>query len=151
MNRRLIKTAFLALAAAAVFLAPSSRADDDANTPAATNTKSAKLKFYGPITAVDTNAMTFTVGDQTFKITTESDITKNGKTATIDDAIVGEPARGSYTKTADGKLDVTKVRFGKKSGGKAGGKHKKSESSDTSTPATPAANSNTNPPASPQQ
>ena len=36
-------------------------------------------------------------------------------------AVVGEPARGTYTKKSDGTLDVTKVRFGKKSGGKAGG------------------------------
>lgn len=157
MNRRLIKTAFLALAAAAAILAPSSRADDSTPAPATSTTsapdttKPAKLKFYGPITAVDTNAMTFTVDDQTYTITTESDITKNGKTATIGDAVVGEPARGSYTKSADGKLDVTKVRFGKKAGGKAGGRHKKSESgTDTSAPATPASSSDTNsPPASP--
>jgi hypothetical protein len=152
MNKRSIKTAFLALAVAAI-LTPSSRADDT-TTPATPANQSARQKFYGPITAVDTNAMTFTVGDQTFTITSESAITKNGKTATLGDAIVGEPARGSYTKSADGKLDVTKVRFGKKSGGKAGGKHKKSDASgtDASTPAAPPSNADTNsPPASPQQ
>ena len=47
------------------------------------------------------------------------------------DAEVGQPARGSYTKTSDGTMNITKVRFGKKSGaggksGKSGGK-KKSE------------------------
>ena len=41
--------------------------------------------------------------------------------ATLADAVVGQPARGSYTKSADGKLNVTKVRFGKRTGGKAGG------------------------------
>ena len=49
--------------------------------------------------------------------------------ATLADATVGQPARGSFTKAADGQLNVTKVRFGKKSGGgksggKAGGKKK---------------------------
>jgi hypothetical protein len=133
MNKRLLKLTLITLVAAAVTaLAPSSRADDT-TAPATPSDQSSKLKFYGPITAVDTNAMTFTVGDQTFIVTSSSQMTKNGQTATIADATVGEPARGSYTKGDDGKLDVTKVRFGKKSGGKAGGKHKKSESSDTDT------------------
>jgi hypothetical protein len=149
MNRRLIKTALLALAAAAAILAPSSRADDTTASPTPDN-QAAKLKFHGPISAVDTNAMTFTVGDQTFTITSKSRITMNGKTATLDDAVVGEPAHGSYIKGADGQLDITKVRFGKN----AGGKHKKSESSETDTnaPAAPASNSATNSsPASLQQ
>src|SRR5215469_7895072 len=118
MNRRSIKTAILALAAAAVIFVPVSRADDT-TTPAAPANQSAKHKFYGPITAIDTNAMTFTVDDKMYVITSDSEITKNGKTATLADAVMGEPARGSYTTSANGKLDVTKVRFGKKSGGKA--------------------------------
>lgn len=104
----------------------------ETNSPAATE-KPGPNRFYGPISAVDTNAMTFTVGEQTFKITGESQVTKNNQTATIADAVVGEPARGTYTKTADGKLNVTKVRFGKKTGGKAGGKNGGKKKSDTST------------------
>ena len=38
--------------------------------------------------------------------------------------LVGQPARGTYTKTSDGKLAVTKVRFGKKTNSKAGGSGK---------------------------
>ena len=50
--------------------------------------------------------------------------------ATLADAVVGEPARGSYTKSSDGKLNVTKVRFGKKpGGGKGGGKKSKDAAS----------------------
>jgi hypothetical protein len=149
MNRRLTKIAFLTFAAAAVILVPSTRADDTtaaATAAAAPASPSGPLKFHGPITSVDTNAMTFVVGDQTFTITDESEIKKNGKIATIADAFVGEPAHGSYTKDADGKLDVTKVRFGKK----AGGKHKKSTSSDTDTTSPATADTNS-PPASPQQ
>jgi len=137
MNKRLLKLTLITLVAAAVaVLALSSRADDTTK-PATPADQSSKQKFYGPITAVDTNAMTFTIGDQTFVVTSESQLTKNGQPATIADATVGEPARGTYTTADDGKLDVTKARFGKKSGGKAGGgkggKHKKSESSDTDT------------------
>lgn len=111
----------------------------DTNSPAAAE-KPGPNRFYGPVSAVDTNAMTFTVGEQTFKISGESQVTKNAQPATIADAVVGEPARGTYTKTADGKLIVTKVRFGKKAGGgKAGGKAGGKKKSDTSTNA-PASN-----------
>jgi hypothetical protein len=81
------------------------------------------LKFYGAISAVDPQAKTFVVDNQTYSIVPESHMTKaaDDSIATIADAVVGEPARGTYTKTSDGKLNVTKVRFGKKTGGKAGG------------------------------
>ena len=135
MKNRLLKMTFLTLVAAAMAgLTPSLRADD--TNAAATDNK--PLKFYGPVTAVDTNAMTFTVGDQTFALTGESQVTRNGQTATVADIVVGDPARGSYTKGADGKLDITKVRFGKKAGGKSGTKKKKHSdtgSSDTNAPA----------------
>lgn len=136
MKQRLLKLTLLTLLTAAISgLSIASRADD--STPAAAPATPAKTKFYGPVTAVDTNAMTFTVGAQTFTVTDDSKMTKNGQSATLSDVVVGEPARGSYTTGSDGKLDVTKVRFGK-----SGGKHKKStatEGSETSTnaPATP--------------
>jgi hypothetical protein len=81
-------------------------------------------KFYGPISAIDTDAKTITVGDQVFHVVGETQMTKaaDDSAATLADATVGQPARGSYTKSADGKLNLTKVRFGRKTGGKAGGK-----------------------------
>jgi hypothetical protein len=131
MNKRLLKTTILTLVTVAMTcLSLSSRADD---TNAAAVTPPAAQKFTGPVTAVDTNAMTFTVGDQTFTVTDDSQLARNGKSATLADVVVGDPARGSYTTDASGKLDVTKVRFGKK-----GGKHKKAAASDTDTN-TPAA------------
>jgi hypothetical protein len=81
----------------------------------------APLKFYGPVTKVDKDAKTFTVGENTYVVVPESKLTKAEKDATLADAAVGEPARGSYVKTIDGKNQITKVRFGKKAGGKAGG------------------------------
>ncbi len=136
----MFKTVAAALLGAAIIALPSlSRAEDS------TNSAAGPAKFYGKISAVDTNAMTFTVGDQTFVITGESHLTKDGKAATITDATVGEPARGSYTTGSDGKLDITKVRFGKggggKAGGKSGGKKKKdAESGGTAGTTTPPAN-----------
>jgi hypothetical protein len=139
MKRTLAQIALLMAFAATIGLATVSRAAET-NAPAATEHPGPN-RFYGPITALDTNAMTFTVGDQTFKITGESQITKNGQAAKIGDGVVGEPARGTYTKTADGKLIVTKVRFGKgggKAAGKNGGGKKKSDAPSTNaTPANP--------------
>ena len=133
-------TAMALLGAALAAIPAVSRAAESSTnaTPAATQAPG-PLKFYGAITALDTNAMTFTVGEQTFTITAESAITKDGKKASLTDAVVGEPARGTYTKTASGKLDVTKVRFGKKTGGKGGGKkNKDAASADGGTAAPPA-------------
>ncbi|MBW8865096.1 MAG: hypothetical protein JF609_09295 [Verrucomicrobia bacterium] len=122
-----MKTSFLKITTCILFAAASlattsvSRAADAAATPTTTEA-AGPAKFYGPVSAVDTNKMTFTVGDQTFTVTSESHLTKAGNAATLADAVVGEPARGSYTTGKDGKLDITKTNFGKKAGGKSGGK-----------------------------
>lgn len=129
MKIRTIKVALITLGVATFAgMAASVRADDNTSAPAAPAAQTASSKFSGPVTAVDTNAMTFTVNDQTFTITPESRISRKGKSATLADVVVGEPAKGSYTRDAEGKLDVTKVRFGKK----AGAKKKKNQDTDTS-------------------
>jgi hypothetical protein len=151
MKKTLLKITSLAMltAALAATTASSRAADTSTNAPAAaTPEPSGPAKFYGPITAVDASAKTFTVGDQTFSIIGESQVTKDGKPATLADAAVGEPARGSYTKGKDGKLNITKVRFGKAggksggaAGGKSGGKKKKDAgAAETNTPAASSAN-----------
>src|SRR5581483_8116557 len=68
MTRPFLMTLMVAMAG--VFLASSlARADDTpAANPGAPSTQpdqAAPLRFYGPITAMDTNAKTFTGGDQT--------------------------------------------------------------------------------------
>jgi hypothetical protein len=132
MNKRLLKISLLTLVAVAITgLSLVTRADD---TTAPAADKPAKSKFSGLVTAVDTNAKTFTVDSQTFTVTDDSKVSRNGKEATLADVVVGDPAKGSYTTAADGKLDVTKVGFGKK----AGSKHKKSDTDGMSTN-TPAA------------
>lgn len=126
MNKRLLKISLLTIVTAAIAgLSLISRADDAG--AAAPAPEPAKAKFSGQVTAVDVNAKTFTVGDQTFTVTDDSKVSRNGKEATLADVVVGDPAKGSYTTGADGKLDVTKVGFGKKS------KHKKSDTDETST------------------
>jgi hypothetical protein len=92
-------------------------------------------KFYGVISAVDQNAKTITIDGQAYHVVGESQMTKasDGTAATLADATVGEPARGSYTKSADGAMNITKVRFGKKSGGGKGGKTGGKKKSDATT------------------
>jgi hypothetical protein len=139
MKKALLKiTTCILFAAAALGTAAVSRAADSA-PPAAAPAATGPAKFYGPVSAVDTNKMTITVGDQTFTVTSESHLTKAGGPATLADAVVGEPARGSYTTGKDGKLDITKTNFGKKAGGKSGGKSGGKKKTDAaSTDAAPA-------------
>jgi hypothetical protein len=127
MNKRLLKISLLTLVTVAITgLSLVVRADD---TTAVAPEKPAKTKFSGMVTAVDANAKTFTVDNQTFTVTDDSKISRNGKEATLADVVVGDPAKGSYITGADGKLDVSKVGFGKKSGSK----HKKPDSDGTIT------------------
>lgn len=76
--------------------------------------KSGTLPFHGKLKAVDNSAKTITVGELTLQITDETKISKAGKTAVLEDAIIGEDVGGAYKKSEDGKLNVTKVRFGPK-------------------------------------
>ena len=78
-------------------------------------------KFYGPITAVDTNAMTFTVNDQTFTVTSQNQMTlaKDGTTVTLADAVVANArprhlyeGRGRQTECAQGAVWQEKGRQG---------------------------------------
>jgi hypothetical protein len=122
------KIAALAVVVAAclvpsILRAADAAADAAAAAPATMPTTNPASRFYGPITAIDTTAKTFTVGDQTFCVTADSHLSKSDDSeGSLADAKVGEPARGTYVIAADGKLNVVKVRFGKKSGGKSGKK-----------------------------
>ena len=124
-----LKLATIAFCAAAILPVPAPSIA--AKKPAATTTASddsaaGPAKFYGTITAVDAAAKTFTIDKQTFTVAADSHLTKaaDDAAATIADAVVGETARGTFTKAADGTLKVTKARFGKKAGG--GKKNKES-------------------------
>jgi hypothetical protein len=139
-NTTIWKATFILLLASGAAIAPmASRAAEPAKDKQETkDSKDAKdskdskdaagpARFYGTITKLDEKAKTFTIDEQTYAITGETKMTKDDKDATLKDAVVGEPARGTYTKSSEGKLSVTKVRFGKKAGGKAGGKKKEKD------------------------
>jgi Domain of unknown function (DUF5666) len=73
------------------------------------------LVSSGKVSAVDTNAMTLTVGKHTFDITSETRITKNGQPAVLSDIAMDDKVGVSYKKS-EGKLDATTINDGKKSG-----------------------------------
>ncbi len=77
--------------------------------------KSRPVPFNGELKALDKVAKTATVGKRVFQITSDTKVYKGDKTpATLDDAVVGQPVRGSYHKTEDGKLLANSIYFGPK-------------------------------------
>src|ERR1035437_5923282 len=50
------------------------------------------LPFHGKVTAVDSTAMTVTVGTKTYNITADTKITKDGKAATLTDTRSAKPS-----------------------------------------------------------
>ena len=142
MKATMLKITVLGLFAVAVVTAPAiTRAQDATNAPAAAEapvkhkkSERATLPFSGKLSALDTNAMTLTVGARTFEITSETKITKGGQPATLSAGAVGEPVGGAFKKTSDGKLIATTIHFGAKSEGATKKKTKPaSESTETST------------------
>ncbi len=87
-----------------------------AATPAAAE-KVTKFPFHGKLSAVDVAGKTFTLEGKTprvFNITDQTKITKNGESAALKDAKVGEDVGGYTEKASDGKLTALSVRFGPK-------------------------------------
>ena len=79
-----------------------------------TNKKPSAGPFHGKLAALDKAAKTITVGKRTFHITSETQIKKAGKPATLDAGVVGEDVSGYVKPTEEGKLAATKVNFGPK-------------------------------------
>ncbi len=76
--------------------------------------KPAQTPFHGKLKSVDKTAKTITIGERTIQITEETKMVKDGKPATLEDAVVGEPVGGAFKKTESGKLNATTIRFGAK-------------------------------------
>jgi hypothetical protein len=123
MKKAILKITILSLFAAAFVAAPlAARAQATTNATTATATgkkakKTAVLNFSGKVSAVDTNAMTLTVGKHVMDITSETKITADGKPATLADTTVGEAASGTYKKETGGKLSAATVNYTTKAPG----------------------------------
>jgi hypothetical protein len=123
------------LLAAAIAGMPAQLLAQTTNTPApakksATSKKESKKAkaahpFNGKLAAVDKVAKTIKVGESVYQITSETKITKDGKPATLDDGVVGEPVSGYVKPTEDGKTPATTIKFGGKGDSKKDKKEKK--------------------------
>jgi len=115
MKNTIAKIACFALIlTGALIAAPTvSRADDSTNAPAATPKKHG-LPFHGKVSAVDTAAMTFTVGsnNMTIAVSSTTKIVKDGQPAVFSDITVGQMVSGSYKKDDEGKMNATRVTIG---------------------------------------
>ncbi|MGA9779042.1 MAG: hypothetical protein ACLPRE_06400 [Limisphaerales bacterium] len=128
MKNHISKIMVLSLFTTALLVVPVFAQAQDANNTNApsssdqtTSPKPAKhgiIPFHGKLGAVDTSAMTFTIGTRTFVVTADTKIFNNGEVATLSDGKVGEPVRGTYKKTEAGKLEAVTVHFGAKTGEK---------------------------------
>ncbi len=107
--------------------------DEKPATPpeAAKKPRSRGIPFTGKLGAVDQVAKTITVKgkekDRVFQITSQTRIMKAGKSATLEDGVVGEDVSGSARQAAEGKMEAVSVRFGPRpegEGAKGGDKAK---------------------------
>jgi hypothetical protein len=116
MKTSIAKVTLFSLIAAALVAVPAiTRADDTStNAPAAAPVKKHGAPFHGKIAAVDTAAMSITVGEMTIDVTSETKIMKNGQPATLSDLTVGDMAGGYYKKDDAGKMTATTLRVGAK-------------------------------------
>ena len=122
MKKTIAKVAALSLFAAILVAGPSFVYAQGAttNVPSSgqsTTPQSPKhtvIPFHGKLDAVNTNAMTLTVGNRTFQVTSDTKIFKDGKPAALSEGVVGEPVRGIYKKSEAGKLEALSVHFGAK-------------------------------------
>lgn len=122
MKKTLIAT-LLAVAVAAMALPAM------AQEQAKEKKKSSTFPFTGKVTAVDKTAMTLTLAGKekarVFQITSQTKMTKAGKPAVLDDAVVGEEVGGLAKRSVDGKDEVVSVRFGPKPEGRGEKKERK--------------------------
>lgn len=91
MKNTIVKIASFAFVAAALMTAPAlSQAQDSTNAPAAQAPKKHPNVIHGKVAAVDATAMTFTIGNSTLSVTSETKLSKEGKPAVFADITVGE-------------------------------------------------------------
>lgn len=136
MKKTILKATLFSLLAAALITLPAvSRAQDQTatNAPSTAPAPAKKLPFHGKAAAVDTAAMTVTVGTLVINVTSETKISKDGKPATLEDIKVGDVVSGSYKKDDEGKLNASMIRDGIKK------KKKPAADSSTNAPAAPPA------------
>jgi hypothetical protein len=85
---------------------------------AASEKKKSPHAFHGKLAAVDKKARTIQVGKSIYQVNTESKIKKDGKPATLEDGVLGEPVSGYVKPSDDGKMVAATLNFGAKTDAK---------------------------------
>jgi hypothetical protein len=67
--------------------------------------------FHGKVISVDIFTKTFLVGKKTFHVTDQTTITNGDKPGTVADIVPVEEVSGSYSKNANGSLEVKTIRI----------------------------------------
>lgn len=125
---------------------PAAKADAaTAASPAKASASTRPLPFRGTVSAVDQTAKTFSIAGKdatrVFMITEKTEITKDGKPATIIEIVDGVKVTGSHWKHDNGKLETKSVKIGAMDEKKAAdtGKKEKAATSSPAATASPAA------------
>ena len=100
---------------------PTLNAADNPSAPAdkpdkaeKTDRKPRHVPFHGKVDTLDKAAGTLKIGERTFHVTSGTKITKAGKPATFDAAVVGEEVGGAYLMGDGGRLEIMSLRIGPK-------------------------------------
>jgi hypothetical protein len=125
MKKSLVLTALL-VAAVGVSFRTVAADTQPAAAPAAEkksdSKKQKKTPFKGEVKAANQQAKTFTIGERTFHLTSETRIEKAGVPATFQEVKAGEKVTGSSVTSPEGRLEAVSIYVGGK--GAEGGKAK---------------------------
>lgn len=98
--------------------AAGSAMSQETEKPADVVAKPTRYPIRGRLKAVDEDAQTFTLAgsakDRVFEVTEQTELIRDGKPATLADAVVGDLVGGYVERQADGSIVVLKARFGPK-------------------------------------
>jgi len=120
MNKSVLKSIVLGIAVAGLAVLPLNAAEQSLPTAGKSGSEMAQagaanasraIPFRGKLASKTESSIT--VGTRTFEITAETKLMKEGKPASLSEAVVGEPVGGSYLQQDD-KLVAKTVRFGPK-------------------------------------
>lgn len=112
MNKFMLKASLPGLLAIALAAVPLHAQEAHTNAAPKFKHPARIIPFHGKLKAVDKTEMTITVGKETFRITSETRISKLGKPAVLDDGQVGDNVAGAYRKDDEGHLNALSLRFG---------------------------------------
>lgn len=128
MLKKSLKLIVIGLVAAFAVATTGNVQAQDKKPETAAASKDRPTPFYGKIGEIDQAAKTITIGKEkkrTIQITDKTKVMKDGKSATLADAKVGDEVGGSYRTSVDGKLEAGSLRIGPKPEGDAKPKKEK--------------------------